>query len=387
MAAKVARALRSKAEARMTWAQVRAFRARRHFLDARAPAGSLLRVVARLSGLHAQLLSSAELSAWARIDDLGAGEVTKALFRDRTLVKTWAMRGTLHLLPVFELGLWYAALGAFGHFLEDRWLRWAGLTQAQLFRILDAIPRALEQGPLGREELAAAVGRLTRSRALGEKVRESSWGMLLKPSAYRGELCFAESVGARVRFARPDRWVPAIPEAPSREDALREVTRRFLTAYGPATREDYSRFWGRLTLSEAGRRIASLGDELAEVDLEGRPAFLLRSDLESAQDARPVRSVRLLPAFDPYVVGASPHTAGLMPGNFRARIYRPQGWFTPVVLVSGRMDGVWKLERKARSIAVEIEPFVPLAGWARRGVEEEAERLAAFFGLPLAKVR
>src|SRR3954469_22949031 len=164
MAAKLARALRSKAEARMTWAQVRAFRARRHFLDARAPAGSLLPVVARLSGLHAQLLSSAELSAWARIDDLGAGEVTKALFRDRTLVKTWAMRGTLHLLPVFELGIWHAAFGAFGHFLWDSWLRYAGLSKEELLDILDAIPRALAKGPLTREELAVAIGRITRSR-------------------------------------------------------------------------------------------------------------------------------------------------------------------------------------------------------------------------------
>jgi hypothetical protein len=76
-----------------------------------------------------------------------------------------------------------------------------------------------------------------------------------------------------------------------------------------------------------------------------------------------------------------------MPGPFRARIYRPQGWFTPVVLVGGRMDGTWSFERKRKALIVSIEPFVPLPAWARRGAEHESERLSAFFGLPLESVR
>ena len=84
---------------KLTWPRAAAWRAARHHLDRRAPAGSLFAVASRLCGLHAQLISSAELTVWARVEDLDRQAVQRALWEHRTLVKTWAMRGTLHLLP------------------------------------------------------------------------------------------------------------------------------------------------------------------------------------------------------------------------------------------------------------------------------------------------
>ena len=71
----------------------------------------MLAVASHLCGLHAQVISSAELTVWSRVEDLERGAVQRALWEDRTLVKTWAMRGTLHLLPADELPMWHAALG------------------------------------------------------------------------------------------------------------------------------------------------------------------------------------------------------------------------------------------------------------------------------------
>jgi hypothetical protein len=96
---------------KLSWPRVAAWRVRCHHLDQRAPAGSLLAVASRLCGLHAQVMSSAELTVWARVEGLDREAVRRALWEDRTLVKTWAMRGTLHLLPASELPLWHAALG------------------------------------------------------------------------------------------------------------------------------------------------------------------------------------------------------------------------------------------------------------------------------------
>jgi hypothetical protein len=87
---------------------------------------------------------------------------------------------------------------------------------------------------------------------------------------------------------------------------------------------------------------------------------------------------RLLPAFDPWVAGASRTAAALIDSRHRARVYRPQGWFSPVVLVNGRMVGVWKHTRKGRRLFVELEPFGRLPAWARTQLEAEADRLAAF---------
>jgi len=90
--------------------------------------------------------------------------------------------------------------------------------------------------------------------------------------------------------------------------------------------------------------------------------------------------VRLLPAFDQYVIAATRHAANLLPGPFKERVYRPQGWLSPVILVEGRMDGAWRHERKGDRLVVEVEPFADLSPAARHGVEEEAERLAGFLG-------
>ena len=74
------------------------------------------------------------------------------------------------------------------------------------------------------------------------------------------------------------------------------------------------------------------------------------------------------------------HAEPILPGPFRDRIYRPQGWLSPVLLVGGRMDGVWRHERKGRRLAIAIEPFARLPKAVRTEAEAEAERLAAFLG-------
>jgi hypothetical protein len=90
--------------------------------------------------------------------------------------------------------------------------------------------------------------------------------------------------------------------------------------------------------------------------------------------------VRLLPAFDQWVVCASRRVPALLDPKYRQRIYRLQGWVSPVLLVNGHMAGVWKHEHKRRTVSVEIEPFAKLPRWTRTHIAAEAERLAAFVG-------
>jgi len=122
----------------------------------------MLDVVADIAGLHAQVLSSAELTLWARVEGLTREALPAALWESRSLVKTWAMRGTLHLLPAAELGLWVGAQGV----LKPRhhapsWLRAFGLTREEADAVLAAIPQALEGRTLTRAELADTVAGLT----------------------------------------------------------------------------------------------------------------------------------------------------------------------------------------------------------------------------------
>jgi hypothetical protein len=365
--------------ATLGWDQVAAWRAARHHLEERAPATAMLEVVAGIAGLHAQVMSSAELTLWARVEGLAPDAVRRALWEERSLVKTWAMRGTLHLLPAAEFPVWQAALSTRRLWEAGAWQRGFGVSLAELERLNDAIAQALDGQLLTREELAVRVGELTDSTELGDKLR-GSWGALLKPAAALGLVCFAPNQGQQVRFTRPDTWLGGW-EGHDPNQAMDEVTRRFLAASGPVTREDFARWWGIPSPAEGAKLLQRLGDEVARVEVEGMAAYALAADLPGLAEAKGSRTVRLLPAFDQYVITATRQAERLMPGPFKARVYRPQGWLSPVLLVEGRMEGVWHQEVKDRRVEVTVEPFTgSLPAWARRAAETEAERLAAVAG-------
>jgi hypothetical protein len=107
---------------------------------------------------------------------------------------------------------------------------------------------------------------------------------------------------------------------------------------------------------------------------------MLAEHVPEAEKAEPSGVVRLLPAFDHYVVAAPRDREAVLPEVLKRRVYRPQGWLSPVLLVDGRMEGVWSHERKGDRLVVEIEPFTEQPEWVRRTAEEEAERLTRLLG-------
>jgi uncharacterized protein YcaQ len=351
----------------VTWEHVLAWRMERHSLLRRAPTSDVTRLASRLCGLHAQLRSSAELSLWARVEGLGPGALDRALWERRMLVKTWAMRGTLHLLPSAELGLWFAALGTHTGYGN----RWAAMDV-----LAEVVAESLAGRLLTREELAQAVEQQTGSRQFGEWIR-SSWGSYLKALAFRGIVCFAPSAGGRVRFTTPKSWLGHESDPWEPMEALTEVTRRYLATYAPATVEDLARWWG-VGPARARRMLASLGDEVVQVWLDRTPCWVLRPDLEQLARATSPGVVRLLPAFDPWVANGSRNEPEALDPRYKKRVFRSQGWISPVVLVDGRIAGVWAPACRGRLLQVQIELFEELPVWAREQLQAEAERLARY---------
>ena len=359
----------------LSWEQVRSWRLGRQHLAERAPREQALAVVSDLCGLHAQLLSSAELTLWARVEDLEPEAVRTMLWEQRTLVKQWAMRGTLHLLPSAELGLWHGALGTYDHYRRPSSGRAFGVRADDVDPLLEAIGTVLADRMLTRAELGAAVAQRLARPQLADLLA-GSWGSLLKPAAFTGRLCFAPDEGRSVRFTHPATWVGE-HEPLDGAAALAEVARRFLATFGPATREDLRRWWAT-TPAKAGRLLAGL-DDAVEVDVQGAPMWMLREDAAAAARAPARTLVRLLPGFDQYVIGSTSHVEALLPGPFRDRVHRPQGWVSPVLLVDGGIAGVWRHERRGRRLAVTIEPFAKrVPRRVRAGVEEEVVRLSSF---------
>lgn len=344
----------------LTWRQALAWRMRRHGLVDR-PFGNAAEAASALCGLHAQVGSSADLTAFVR----GATPSREGL------VKTWAVRGTLHLLPVAELGIWQSAMSTYDHFLRGAWVRGFGFASPdEVEALIAAVGDALDGRTLTREELAGALPE-HRERLL------ESWGSALKPAAFRGLMAFGEPRGQNVTFTRP----PAV-ERPPVEEAVRALTRRYLAAYGPARREDLSRWWGTNALSaaKAQRRFEALGEEAVVVDVEGSRCWVLAEDLDALAAAEPSRSARLVPLFDQYVVNSNRGVEALLPAAMKERVFRQAGWISPCVLVDGAIAGVWRHERRGSRLVVAVEPFGKFPGWARKQVAADAERLAGHLG-------
>src|SRR5215213_1831950 len=221
----------------LTWVQVCAWRlARHHLLDA-PPRERLVEVVSQVCGVQAQVMSAAELAVAVRTEGATPEDVRAALWETRDLVKTWCMRGTLHLLPAADLPLYVAALRTRDNFLSAAWLKYLQLTVEAM---VAAVGDALDGRCLTREELADEVALRTSPHLRDHFL--SGWGSLLKPAAYRGMLCSGPNRGRNVTFVRPDQWVTGWREIAS-DEALAEIARRYLAAYGPATHVDFAQWW------------------------------------------------------------------------------------------------------------------------------------------------
>lgn len=340
-----------------------------------APASSIEQAVRDSMGIHAQVASSAEQALALRVPGTGPDDVRRALWTDRTLVRTWAMRGTLHLLPASEYGAWVAAMWTKGNWRTGAWLRMVSMTEGEVEGMIAAVDRALTGRCLTRQELADAIG-----ANLGDAARErllSGWGVLLKPASYAGVLCSGPSRGQNVTFQRPVDWLGPLEEVESQE-GLRRICRGYLHAYGPATHQDFGRWWG--WASKARQLFRDLGEELAEVDVEGQRVWALAADVDAMRSIAPPRgSVRLLPGFDPYVLGSAPRTASV-PEAFKARVSRAAGWISPVVLVDGVAVGVWRPSRADGQTTIAVEPFDGLSVAVRRRIERDARWLERCLG-------
>jgi hypothetical protein len=370
------------AVARTSWEQVLAWRLKRQFLLERASGHDLVSVADRMGALHAQLMSSVELALWARTENLTRAAVADAMWRHRTLVKLWAMRKTLHVLPSSQLGLWLAGLGTY----RDG-PAWYGLNDPVLLKLARQIGTALHGTMLTRTELAAEIARLSGSVETADLIG-GSWGSYLKPASMLGNLCFAPNRGRHVRFTHPDTWLPVPPARTEVGHALRAITCRYLTTCGPAAPVDLAAWWG-VGRQQAVQMLTALGNTAARIDVEGETYWLLAEDVADLTTTAPVRRVvRLLPSFDPWVICAcrrdrqgsrpGPGQPALDPAR-RTQIYRQQGWVSPVLLINGRIEGVWEHRRDTHQLHVAVSPFQPLPRWARLSVHEEVERLARYF--------
>jgi Winged helix DNA-binding domain len=366
------------APARLTWSGVTARRMARQALTEPATDLGPAEIAGVLCGVHAQVLSAAELSIGRRIAGATRADVQRALWEDRSLVKTFGPRGTVHLLPAADLPMWTGALSALPSSVPAH-PEPVRFTPDQADEVIAAIGDALADTELTIDELTEAIVDRTGPWA-GEPTMEAfqdfwpRWRQLTSTAAHRGVLCFGPNRGRKVTYTNPHRWLPGF-RPDDGDAALRSLFMRYLYAYGPATPQHFARW-----LSIPTRRAVELFDELAgeleSVELDGAPGWTLAGD--TSTPPRPHRGIRLLGYFDAFVVAGQPRQR-LFPAAAAARGLTPGGQAGnyPVLLVDGVVGGVWHQRRSGRNLAITVEPLRELTATQRQQLDDEVELVGA----------
>ena len=343
-------------------------------------AASAAQVVQAVCGLQAQELPASVLSVRPRSSGLTAADVERARLEARSILRTWCQRGTLHLVAT-EDWPWLIALLGPGLISAGR-RRFAelgldGEAGATGLRVLRAALAG--QGPLTREQIAQHL------RAHDVPAGGQAPYHLIYRMALEGAVCLGPERDGKPTYVLVEDWAGPphgrVGAGLSREAALAELARRYLAAYAPAGPEDLAA-WSGLGIREARTAMQGIASELVQVEISGRPAWMLASQAKWLDEPpAPSPVVRLLPRFDTYLLGYAGRELAVAPEHAR-RIHPGGGILHPALLVDGRAQGTWSTKRRRSGrrdrVELSVAPFAPLAPEVVTGVEAEAADLARF---------
>lgn len=328
-------------------------------------------LVRALCAVQAQEAHSAALALRARGTGLTAAQVEAGRVEARAFVRTWAMRGTLHWVATADLAWVLAALAPRILRTSRRRYGQLGLTEA----VLDGASRALQailskRGPLTRAGLAAQLA------ARGFPTEGQAAYHLIRHAGLLGLVCFGPDRDGEPTFTLLEDWAP-IGDAATAENGQPDLARRYLSGHGPAGPEDFAS-WSGLTLTRARAAFAALGDELQEVHTDGATMSVLREQTAwlDAPEAT-TRSVRLLPAYDPYLLGYRDRDL-IVAREHARRIHPGGGVIRPTVVVDGRAAATWQIRKRSGRIEVQVDPFEPLEDSLLPALEGETRDVGRF---------
>lgn len=330
-------------------------------------------VVRWVVGLQAQDARAAALSARARFPGITADAVARALTQTRSLVRTWLMRGTLHLAAADDLHWLLAALAPRFKKTSRRRREQLGLDDETAARGAQTLEEVLRRrGPLTRAQIRAAPA-LKDVPLDGQAAPH-----LIGYAALDGRVCHGPARDGNPTYAPLADWID-LPAAPSEHEALAMLTRRYLKAYGPAGPRDMAR-WSGLTLRVVRKGFERINHELTEVAVGGEPAWVLAEETPPLDEPPRHPVLHLLPKYDTLLMGYQ-RRDWILPAKHAKRIYPGGGLLRRSVLAVGRIVGTWDPKREGNDILrVVVDLFEDLPPPVCDALAAEAEDVGRFSG-------
>jgi hypothetical protein len=322
------------------------------------------------AGIQAQDQPAARLSFRSRSRRLYAADIDRARTVDRSLLRTWLMRMTIHLIPT-EDAAWMLPLfePKIEHWSRRR-LDQLGMKEADVARALRIVARALDgDGALTRPELGERVV------AGGVELDSMTRLHVMGCAVVSGIACLGPDRGASACLVRRQDWLGDLPVV-DRKLALAELARRYLGGFGPASDRDLA-YWSGLGLREVRAGLEAIASELTEVRSAHQTLVALR---RKGPRLPPRGHVRLLGNFDTYLLGYRDRSFSVPPEHAAAVKEGGGGWIRPVIVRDGLVVGGWSAKRGQGRIDVSLTLPDPEAA-PREAIEAEIADIERFEGV------
>lgn len=344
-------------------------------------AATVGQIVARLGAVQAQDWPGTLWALGLRTPGARQADIEQAI-AERTIVRTWPMRGTLHFVAAADVR-WMLALGMShtiaSHAGRHRQLE---LDEVVFARSKDLLVPALQGGnQLTRPEIFEVLERGNISCA-GQRGIHILWRL-----AQEGLVCFGLPDGKHTTFVLLDEWLAASdtsvsPGVLERDEALAKLAHRYFTSHGPATLQDFV-WWSGLRVADARAGLEGAKPKLEQAVVDGQ-TYWLSPEMPTLLNSSP--TAYLLPGFDEYLLGYRDRRAVLDPAYNQKIVPGSNGIFMPTIICAGRVVGTWKRAFKKNTVIITLEPFAPLSQAQLQAVEVAAERYGHFMGRPVIVV-
>jgi hypothetical protein len=323
-----------------------------------------------MGAMQAQDYTGAKWSIGLRLSEGTEAKVDEAL-ANRSIIRTWPMRGTLHLVAAPDVR-WLLALVSVRSIAHSAGRhRQLELDEATFTRTKHLFGKALEGGKqLSRAELYAVLEKRGISTA-GQRGIHMLWR-----AAQDGLICFGAVRGKEQTFVLLDEWVPDA-KSMDRERGLAEIAKRYFTSHGPATVQDFARWLG-VTLGDARSGLEMVKSQLVLETIDGQTYWM---SPDRSMPRHISTAVHLLPGFDEFVLGYKDRSAVLDP-KYASRICPGgNGVFYPTIVLDGRIIGIWKRSVNNGRVAVTAQPFTSLSEPETKGFARAARRYEKYLAL------
>ncbi|HET9411796.1 MAG TPA: winged helix DNA-binding domain-containing protein [Candidatus Saccharimonadales bacterium] len=311
-------------------------------------------------------------SLWAigiRTKNATVSDVEQAL-TDGLLVRTWLMRGTVHLILAEDL-TWMRTLLSeriLSRLTPKAW-EYHAMTPEVMERariiLVNALSgkKALSRRELVRDHLAAG--------GIFDDKQQSYF--IFDYLSHTGVLCSGPPQGKDQTFVLADEWTTNQRQL-SRDESLCVLAERFFTSHGPATLADYVN-WSGLKVVDAKFGLQAVRSSLKSVTIDGQEYFM-------SPQAKESEGLFLLPGYDEFLIGYKDRSA-----SFKTYGHTPistyNGMFYATIIEDGQVLGVWRRTIKPKIIDAELHPIVKLSKFQLARIQEQIEAYSAFLGKPV----